>query len=229
MVAERAQALSTGLSIGQVLTQLRIQFPDLTSTKLRYLEEEGLITPTRLSSGYRSYSVNDINRIRMVLTLQRDHFLPLRVIHGILSEVDAGRKPVLPSGAELTVESMLSLEVRFTRSELLSKTGAPSALLNEAITAGLIIPSEIYGEDAMSILQALVELTKSGIEPRHMRGLKQQAEKDAQTLRNVVLPISKSSSRVGRQRAIDTARDLALNLEKVRIALMMRSVDESLD
>jgi DNA-binding transcriptional MerR regulator len=229
MVAERAQALSTGLSIGQVLTQLRIQFPDLTSTKLRYLEEEGLITPTRLSSGYRSYSVNDINRIRMVLTLQRDHFLPLRVIHGILSEVDAGRKPVLPSGAELTVESMLSLEVRFTRSELLSKSGAPAALLNEAITAGLMIPSEIYGEDAMSILQALVELTKSGIEPRHMRGLKQQAEKDAQTLRNVVLPISKSSSRVGRQRAIDTARGLALNLEKVRIALMMRSVDESLD
>jgi len=229
MVAERAQALSTGLSIGQVLTQLRIQFPDLTSTKLRYLEEEGLITPTRLSSGYRSYSVNDINRIRMVLTLQRDHFLPLRVIHGILSEVDAGRKPVLPSGAELTVESMLSLDVRFTRSELLSKSGAPAALLNEAITAGLIIPSEIYGEDAMSILQALVELTKSGIEPRHMRGLKQQAEKDAQTLRNVVLPISKSSSRVGRQRAIDTARGLALNLEKVRIALMMRSVDESLD
>jgi len=229
MVAERAQALSTGLSIGQVLTQLRIQFPDLTSTKLRYLEEEGLITPTRLSSGYRSYSVNDINRIRMVLTLQRDHFLPLRVIHGILSEVDAGRKPALPSGAELTVESMLSLEVRFTRSELLSKSGAPAALLNEAITAGLIIPSEIYGEDAMSILQALVELTKSGIEPRHMRGLKQQAEKDAQTLRNVVLPISKSSSRVGRQRAIDTARGLALNLEKVRIALMMRSVDESLD
>jgi DNA-binding transcriptional MerR regulator len=229
MVAERAQALSTGLSIGQVLTQLRIQFPDLTSTKLRYLEEEDLITPTRLSSGYRSYSVNDINRIRMVLTLQRDHFLPLRVIHGILSEVDAGRKPVLPSGAELTVESMLSLEVRFTRSELLSKSGAPAALLNEAITAGLIIPSEIYGEDALSILQALVELTKSGIEPRHMRGLKQQAEKDAQTLRNVVLPISKSSSRVGRQRAIDTARGLALNLEKVRIALMMRSVDESLD
>ena len=229
MVAERAQAPSAGLSIGQVLTQLRIQFPDLTSTKLRYLEEEGLIAPTRLSSGYRSYSVNDINRIRMVLTLQRDHFLPLRVIHGILSEVDAGRKPVLPSGTELTVESMLSLEVRFTRSELLSKSGAPSALLNEAITAGLIIPSEIYGEDAMSILQALVELTKSGIEPRHMRGLKQQAEKDAQTLRNVVLPIAKSSSRVGRQRAIDTARGLALNLEKVRIALMMRSVDESLD
>jgi DNA-binding transcriptional MerR regulator len=229
MVAERARSVGAGLSIGQVLTQLRIQFPDLTSTKLRYLEEEGLIAPTRLSSGYRSYSANDINRIRMVLTLQRDHFLPLRVIQGILSEVDAGRKPMLPSGTELTVESMLSIEARFTRAELLSKSGAPAALLNDAITAGLIIPSEIYGEDSLSILQALVELTKSGIEPRHMRGLKQQAEKDAQTLRNVVLPIAKSSSRVGRQRAIDMARDLALNLEKVRIAVMMRSVDESID
>ena len=229
MAAERARSVETGLSIGQVLTQVRIQFPDLTSTKLRYLEDEGLITPTRLSSGYRSYSTQDINRIRMVLTLQRDHFLPLRVIHGILSEVDAGRRPVLPSGTELTVESMLSIEVRYTRSELISKSGAPTALLNEAITAGLIVPAEIYGEDAMSILQALVELAKSGIEPRHMRGLKQQAEKDAQTLRNVVLPIAKSSSRVGRQRAIDAARDLALNLEKVRIAVMMRSVDESID
>lgn len=229
MVAERARSAGAGLSIGQVLTQLRIQFPDLTSTKLRYLEEEGLIAPTRLTSGYRSYSANDINRIRMVLTLQRDHFLPLRVIQGILSEVDAGRKPMLPSGTEITVESMLSIEARFTRAELLSKSGAPAALLNEAITAGLIIPSEIYGEEALSILQALVELTKSGIEPRHMRGLKQQAEKDAQTLRNVVLPIAKSSSRVGRQRAIDMARDLALNLEKVRIAVMMRSVDESID
>lgn len=229
MGAQRATAGVAGLSIGQVLTQLRIAFPDLTSTKLRYLEEEGLISPTRLSSGYRSYSANDINRIRMVLTLQRDHFLPLRVIQGILSEVDAGKKPVLPSGAELTVESMLSIEVRYTRSELLAKSGAAAPLLNEAITAGLIVPSDVYGEDAMSIMQALVDLSRSGIEPRHMRGLKQQAEKDAQTLRNVVLPIAKSSSRVGRQRAIDTARDLALNLEKVRIAVMMRAVDESID
>ncbi len=229
MGALKAGVTPTGQSIGQVLTQLRIQFPDLTSTKLRYLEDEGLISPTRLSSGYRSYSSTDVSRIRMVLTLQRDHFLPLKVIQGILYDVDAGKKPALPSGAELTVESMLSIEVRYTRSELLAKTGAPASLLNDAVSMGLIVPSEIYGEESFTILSALVELKKSGLEPRHMRTLKLQAEKDAATLRNVVLPVAKSSSRVGRQKAIDMARDLAVNLEKVRLAVMMRSVDESID
>jgi DNA-binding transcriptional MerR regulator len=229
MGALKSGVAPTGQSIGQVLTQLRIQFPDLTSTKLRYLEDEGLISPTRLSSGYRSYSSTDVSRIRMVLTLQRDHFLPLKVIQGILDDVDAGKKPSLPSGTELTVESMLSIEVRYTRSELLSKTGAPASLLNDAVSMGLIVPSEIYGEESFTILSALVELKKSGLEPRHMRTLKLQAEKDAATLRNVVLPVAKSSSRVGRQKAIDMARDLAVNLEKVRLAVMMRSVDESID
>jgi DNA-binding transcriptional MerR regulator len=229
MGAVKVGAVPVGQSIGQVLTQLRIQFPDLTSTKLRYLEDEGLISPTRLPSGYRSYSGADVSRIRMVLTLQRDYFLPHKVIQGILDDVDAGKKPALPSGAELTVESMLSIEVRYTRAEMLAKTGAPASLLNDAVTMGLIVPAEIYGEDSFSILSALVELKKSGLEPRHLRTLKLQAEKDAATLRSVVLPVAKSSSRVGRQKAIDMARDLAVNLEKVRLAVMMRSVDESID
>ncbi|MFM2412427.1 MAG: hypothetical protein RLZZ587_760 [Actinomycetota bacterium] len=229
MSALKAGVAPTGQSIGQVLTQLRIQFPDLTSTKLRYLEDEGLISPTRLSSGYRSYSGQDVSRIRMVLTLQRDHFLPLKVIQGILDDIDAGKKPSLPGGTELTVESMLSIEVRYTRAELLAKTGAPASLLNDAISMGLVLPAEIYGEESFTIMSALVELKRSGLEPRHMRSLKLQAEKDAATLRSVVLPVAKSSSRVGRQKAIDMARDLAVNLEKVRLAVMMRSVDESID
>lgn len=229
MSAVRAGTVPTGQSIGQVLAQLRIQFPDLTSTKLRYLEDEKLISPTRLPSGYRSYSAVDVSRIRMVLTLQRDHFLPLKVIQGILDDLDSGRKPALPGGTEITVESMLSIEVRYTRAELLSKSGAPASLLNDAITMGLMVPAEIYGEDAFAILGALVELKKSGLEPRHLRTLKVQAEKDAATLRTVVLPVARSASRVGRQKAIDMARDLAVNLEKVRLAVLMRAVDESID
>lgn len=229
MGALKVGVAPSGQTIGQVLTQLRIQFPDLTSTKLRYLEDENLISPTRLSSGYRSYSASDVARVRMILTLQRDHFLPLKVIQGILDDVDAGKKPTLPGGSELTVESMLSIDVRYTRTEMLQKTGAPASLLNDAITMGLIVPAEIYGEESFTILTALVELKKSGLEPRHLRTLKVQAEKDAATLRSVVLPVAKSSSRVGRQKAIDMARDLAVNLEKVRLAVMMRSVDESID
>jgi hypothetical protein len=165
----------------------------------------------------------------MVLTLQRDHFLPLKVIQGILADVDAGKKPALPSGTELTVESMLSIDVRYTRTELLAKSGAPASLLNDAVSMGLVQPADIYGEETLTILAALVELKKSGLEPRHLRSLKLQAEKDAATLRNVILPVAKSSSRVGRQKAIDMARDLAVNLEKVRLGVMMRSVEESID
>jgi hypothetical protein len=93
----------------------------------------------------------------------------------------------------------------------------------------LVQPADVYGEETLTILAALVELKKSGLEPRHLRSLKLQAEKDAATLRNVILPVAKSSSRVGRQKAIDMARDLAVNLEKVRLGVMMRSVEESID
>lgn len=226
MAVQRSAAAPQGLTIGQVLQQLRIQFPDLSSSKLRFLGDNNLVNPERLASGYRSYSAADVQRIRIILGLQRDYFLPLKQIERVLADIDAGKSPTLPGGATLSVDSILSLEVRFTRSEILATSGASKALLSDAITMGLLPAAEIFTDDSLKTLTALVELQKAGIEPRHLRGLKAQAEKDAVIVHNSVLPIAKSASRVGKQKAVDVSRELASNLEQVRVAVMMRSIAE---
>lgn len=226
MGAQRQSTQPQGLTIGQVLQQLRVQFPDLSSSKLRFLGESGLVNPLRLASGYRSYSAADVHRLRIILGLQRDYFLPLKQIEKVLADIDAGKTPSLPGGVALSVDSILSLDVRFTRAEMITKTGASAALVNDAISVGLIPAAEFYSDDAVKTLAALVELGRAGIEPRHLRGLQTQAEKDAVTIHKAILPIVKSASRVSKQKAVDVARDLATNLETVRLAVMMRSIDD---
>lgn len=226
MSAQKAGEAPGGLTIGQVLQQLRIQFPDLSSSKLRFLGENGLVNPQRLPSGYRSYSNADVERIRIILGLQRDYFLPLKQIERVLADIDAGKAPTLPGGATVSVDSILSLEVRFTRNEMLTVAGASKSLLDDAISMGLLPAAEIYNDDSVKTLTALTELQKAGIEPRHLRGLRAQAEKDAVIVHNSVLPIVKSASRVSKQKAVDVSRELATNLEQVRLAVMMRSVED---
>jgi DNA-binding transcriptional MerR regulator len=226
MVAQKVGNAPVGLTIGQVLQQLRIQFPDLSSSKLRFLGDNGLVNPDRLESGYRSYSNADVHRIRIILGLQRDYFLPLKQIERVLADIDAGKAPSLPGGATISVDSILSLEVRFTRSEMLVSAGASKALLDDAISMGLLPAAEIYGDDSLKTLTALVQLHTAGIEPRHLRGLRTQAEKDAVIVHTSVLPIAKSASRVSKQKAVDVAREIATNLEQVRLTVMMRSIDD---
>lgn len=226
MAAQRSGSVPQGLTIGQVLQQLRIQFPDLSSSKLRFLGDNGLVNPERLASGYRSYTPADVERIRIILGLQRDYFLPLKQIERVLADIDAGKSPTLPGGATISVDSILSLEVRFTRAEMLTTSGATKALLADAVTMGLLPAAEIYNDDSLKTLTALVELQKAGIEPRHLRGLKTQAEKDAVIVHNSVLPIVKSASRVSKQKAVDVSRELASNLEQVRVAVLMRSIED---
>jgi DNA-binding transcriptional MerR regulator len=226
VAAQRAGNAPSGLTIGQVLQQLRIQFPDLTSSKIRFLGDSNLVNPERLTSGYRSYRHSDVERLRVILGLQRDYFLPLKQIEIILGDIDAGKSPTLPGGSTVSIDSILSLEVRFTRSEMLKSAESSKALLDDAISMGLIPAAEIYTDDSLKTLKALVELQKAGIEPRHLRGLRVQAEKDADIVHSAVLPIVKSASRVSKQKAADVARDLAHNLEQVRIAVMIRSIDD---
>jgi hypothetical protein len=109
---------------------------------------------------------------------------------------------------------------------MLKSAESSKALLDDAVSMGLIPAAEIYTDDSLKTLKALVELQKAGIEPRHLRGLRVQAEKDADIVHSAVLPIVKSASRVSKQKAADVARDLAHNLEQVRISVMIRSIDD---
>ncbi len=208
------------LSIGQVLARLNPEFPDLSPSKLRFLEERQLISPARTESGYRKFSPADVERIRFILSVQRDHYLPLKVIRGYLDDLDAGREPTLPGGAALPPPSMLSSERRFTREELVREAGASSSLLADAISASLIAPAEGYGEEALAVLRALAELQRSGIEPRHLRGFRAAAERELGLIENALIPIARRKDASSRARAAELAREIAGQLEVVRSSLI---------
>ncbi|CAN5194823.1 MerR family transcriptional regulator [soil metagenome] len=209
----------TLLSIGQVLAKLNPEFPDLTPSKLRFLEERQLVAPARTESGYRKFSPTDMDRLRFVLTMQRDHYLPLKVIRGYLSEMDAGRTPELPGGG-VPAPSMLSSERRLTREELIREAGANAMLLGDAISASLIVPADYFGEDVLAVLKSLVELQRSGIEPRHLRGFRAAAERELGLIENALMPVARRKDSSSRARAAEMAREIAGQLEIVRSSLI---------
>ena len=207
------------LSIGQVLAKLNPEFPDLTPSKLRFLEERQLVSPARTESGYRKFSTTDMDRLRFVLSMQRDHYLPLKVIRGYLSEMDAGRTPELPGGA-VAAPSMLSSERKFGRDELIRAAGANAMLLGDAISASLIMPADLFGDEALAVLRSLVELQRSGIEPRHLRGFRAAAERELGLIENALMPVARRKDAASRSRAAEMAREIAGQLEIVRSSLI---------
>ncbi len=223
MAGSAAQSRVSGspslLSIGQVLAKLSPEFPDLTPSKLRFLEERQLVSPARTESGYRKFSTADMERLRFVLSMQRDHYLPLKVIRGYLAELDAGRSPELPGGM-LPGPSMLSTERKLSREELIREAGANSMLLGDAITASLIVPADLFGEDSLAVLKSLVELQRSGIEPRHLRGFRASAERELGLIENALMPVARRKDASSRARAAEMAREIAGQLEIVRSSLI---------
>jgi len=211
------------LTIGQVLARLKPEFPDLSNSKLRFLEERQLVTPVRTASGYRKFSSADVERLRFILGLQRDHYLPLKVIRQHLDDLDAGRPSTLPTGSAPV--SMLSTVRRFSRADLLRETGASSALLDDAIASSLISPSETYGDEPLAVLVALVELGRSGIEPRHLRSFRAAAERELSLIESALASVARRRDPAGRARVAELSRELAGQLEVVRTSLIRSALD----
>jgi DNA-binding transcriptional MerR regulator len=217
----RASGATPLLGIGQVLARLQPEFPDLTPSKLRFLEEQGLVAPARTAAGYRKFSPADVDRITVVLSMQRDQYLPLKVIRAHLDAVDAGETPALPgatSGA-----SFLAAARRYRRDELIARTGATAALLDEAVSASLLPAAEQYGDDSLEVLSALVALRDVGIEPRHLRGLRAAAERDAALIERALAP-SRRSDAAGTARTAERARELASHLGAVHESVLRDSL-----
>jgi DNA-binding transcriptional MerR regulator len=219
----RSTATAGLLSIGQVLARLTPDFPALTSSKLRFLEVQGIVAPTRTESGYRKFSSADLERLRLALTLQRDHYLPLSVIREYLADVDAGREPASPS----SVPSIVPAPRRYRRDELLSAAGAAPQLLNDAISTGVVIGSDSYTEQTVTLLRALVALDRHGIEPRHVRSLRQSAEREASLIESALSALLRRPDTASRARANELAPELAKRLEEVR-AIFVRGAIERL-
>ncbi|AWB89099.1 transcriptional regulator FtsR [Salinibacterium hongtaonis] len=208
------------LSIGQVLARLTAEFPDLTPSKLRFLEERQLISPSRTESGYRKFSPDDVERLRLVLTMQRDNYLPLKVIKSYLDDLDAGRQPELPGGASVAGPSILSSERRLGRDELVRAAGVSPQLLADAVSASLITASDVYGDDALKVLTALGELKRSGIEPRHLRSFRAAAERELGLIESALIPVARRKDASSRAKASELAREIAGQLEIVRGSLI---------
>ncbi|MCC2031880.1 transcriptional regulator FtsR [Microbacterium allomyrinae] len=226
-VSTRERSSSAGLlSIGQVLARLSPEFPSLTSSKLRFLEVQGIVTPLRTESGYRKFSPADLERLRLALTLQRDHYLPLSVIRDYLEDVDAGRDPATPTA--VPPPSILPAPRRYRRDELLAASGAAPQLLNDAISTGILTGAEAYTDQSVALLRALVALDRHGIEPRHVRALRQNAERDVALVESALAPLLRRTDAASRGRAGEVAPELAKRLDEVRSIFVRTALDRLL-
>lgn len=226
--ASRNSGALPKLSIGQVLQRLGTEHPDLTPSKIRFLEEQGLVHPARTSSGYRKFSDADVERIRTILALQRDYYLPLKVIAEHLESVDRGERPEMPTPvapkSRSNGGSILSNDAAFGREELQRRSGASKELLEQSQAAGLIPRASTFHDDDLLLLTALVELERNGIGPRHLRPFRTASQHEIGLIEQALTGVSRKPDSTHRARTEARAMELADALERVRRGLVRQSL-----
>ncbi|MEU6894203.1 MerR family transcriptional regulator [Streptomyces sp. NPDC046557] len=215
------------VSIGTVLTTLRDEFPDVTISKIRFLEAEGLVEPRRTPSGYRKFSADDVERLGRILRLQRDHYLPLKVIREQLDALDRGEQiripaptaPRDPEGAPSTGPAAVYGEVgrerptaaRVGRAELLAAAEVDEGQLAEWESYGLLgeAPDGGFEAEAVTVARLIADLGRFGLEPRHLRAMKAAADREAGLVEQVVSPLRRHRNPQTRAHAEATMKELA--------------------
>jgi DNA-binding transcriptional MerR regulator len=232
-----ATASHAFLSIGEVLVQLRPEYPDVTISKIRFLEAEGLIEPERTPSGYRKFSREDVARLRYVLSAQRDQYLPLRVIKAHLEAIDRGLEPPDSAGGGPQVPRALvaadglpgpdtfgrdTSELRLSRDELIDAASIEPAQLSQLEQFGLVVarPGGFYDGDALVIAKTVAEMSRFGLEPRHLRAFRAAADREVGLVEQVVAPLVRQRNPEARGRAEEVARELAALSVKLHATLV---------
>jgi len=225
------------LSIGEVLGRLRGEFPDVTISKIRFLESEGLIEPQRTPSGYRKFTSADLERLRYVLLAQRDQYLPLKVIKENLDAMDRGLTPnngattatprpakfgVISSDSDISAASFAEAsELRLSREELLKASGLKEDQLVEIESYGLInLQGRYYDGDALAVAKVVTELASFGIESRHLRSFKSASDREVGLIEQVITPLNRQKSIEAKARAEEVQRELASLSVKLHAALV---------
>jgi DNA-binding transcriptional MerR regulator len=232
------------MTIGAVLAALAPDFPDITISKIRFLEAEGLLVPERTKSGYRTFSGEDLDRLRYILTAQRDRFWPLKVIGEALDKLDRGLEPALgdvapshpqvpvaatdphlPSASDLGRRSSL----RLTANELREATGMDRPTFEALSTFGLLRPdsSGHFGDAALAVARAAGALAAYGVEARHLRPFRTAADREIGLVQQVLAPVRGRSHGTGRKVAHDPtpailAQCIALHTALVRAGLAVQ-------
>lgn len=191
------------LSIGEVINELRDEFPDVSVSKIRFLESQGLVDPHRTSSGYRQFGSDEMARIRFILQQQRDHFLPLKVIKSKLTLWERGEDTSTASEHGDVIEPGGE---PLSRSDLLKRSALDDKELDELIEARIINPidgSDVFPPEAGVIGSEVRRLLDMGLEPRHLRAVKLAVEKESELLLRLVDPLARANNAEAQERARD--------------------------
>ncbi len=233
------------MTIGDVLTALAQDFPELTISKIRYYERQGLLRPARSAAGYRKFSAADVSRLHYILTAARDQYLPLKVIKERLEAADTAPEAALPA-FEVSADVVLpqipaaaptsaglgvgpelfqldASDERLTRRELMRDSGLTSEELTELETYGLIAPrgsSTTYEAEALVIARIVAELRDYGFQARHLRPVKAAVDREVGLIEQVLAPLLRQNSRDGRVQAEARARGYAALSVRLHVALL---------
>ena len=237
-----AEAERKYLSIGEVLVSLKAEFPDVTISKIRFLESEGLIAPERTSSGYRKFHEPDVDRLRMILKLQRDEYLPLKVIRERLEGGGDGEgsvevpPPVLGPDTPSKDEDALDEPApgaQLSADELAASAGVEPDVLEALTSFGILKPRQVDGErhfggDDLVILRIVKAFFKYGVEPRHLTMYRHFADREAAFFQQIVLPTLRQRNPEARRAAGESLAELAHASRRLKQALLRANIREYL-
>jgi DNA-binding transcriptional MerR regulator len=217
------------LTIGSLVERLRGEFPDVSVSKLRYLEEQGLVTPRRTKSGYRLYSQDDFNRLVRVLSMQRDEYLPLKVIRRELERSPASTLPSARQGLRKTDLVSTGEGREYTAEEVMQLTGADVGLLDELEDYELVRGRQVsgvkrYSETDAGIVAAATQLAQLGLRPKNLRILKSAVDREIGLIEQVLLAALRSNRPERRREGLDQLDDIVQASSQLRQLLLARGV-----
>jgi len=239
-VAEQApRPRQKSLTIGAVCKALRQEFPDISISKIRYLEDQKLLAPRRTQGGYRLYTQNDVQRLRTILRLQRDEFLPLRVIRQELAGGRAdgevsGRDEGAAQRPDLRHLRRTAVAVKgpgpvYSLEDVVEETGAEPRLVQELEEFGVIRGEQragvrYYDETEREIVRAVAELARYGVAGRNLRVFRTSADREAALLQQILAPALRSRNPERRREAVETLENLAAVATYLKHLLLIRDL-----
>jgi len=224
-------------TIGEVINQVISEFEDISISKIRFLEAEGLLVPARSKSGYRKFSNTDVEKIRYILRMQRDHYLPLKVIkehieainRGLTPENQPADKPKVPNSVIEFNPNLKKANIRVTKEELLTNTGITEDDLLEAQQHGLITvlaDKRHYDDFAIRTARVISSLSEFGLHPRHLKLMKSGSEREVSLIKQVVAPMAVSRRPDAQEQAESMTREVSSLTNQLHAILVSNQLDK---
>lgn len=225
------------MSIGVVIKCLSEEFPDVTVSKIRFLESEGLISPERTQSGYRRFTEADVERLRYILITQRDNYLPLKVIREQLEAMDSGKITAVMN-SQSTADPLIAPEqfaapaaTRLTDDDIAEQAECDPQVVAQCIDAGLIVPdaSGMFTLDDVRVVSTAVSLTDFGLDSRHLKRIRLSASRQADLIEQVTDPVAKSGRAAAKQEAGEVSQQMTALVVSLHAALVKNELRRGLN